>query len=56
MVDDKRGKINKTLRFLQKQLQTVEQSDQNEIDNENVLEAAKTLSVRTTVFKYQKND
>lgn len=45
MVDEKRGKINKTLKLLNKQLETVENETNQDFVNESVLNAAKTISV-----------
>ena len=51
MVDEKRGKINKTLRLLNKQLEAVENEMNNQdFVNESVLNAAKTISVKKRNF------
>ena len=52
MVDEKRGRINKTLMLLNKQLETVDDVSINEekFANESILNAAKTISVKGIDF------
>ena len=52
MVDEKRGKINKTLRLLNAQLETVENETDQDFVNESVLNAAKTIAVKICFSVY----